>query len=508
MNKLILAAAVLLALLSGPSGTDAFEAPSDERLSELLVEFEGYAVRAMKDWEIPGMAISIVRGDRVLLAKGFGVRKLGSTQPTDEHTLFQIGSVSKSFTATLVAMLADRKKIAWTDPVTEHLPDFSMFDPWVTREFRVFDLMAQRSGMSPYAADFLSLLGFERAHILRSLRFIRPVSSFRSEFAYVNNLFVVAGLLVEKYSDRSWEDTLQARILDPLGMKESSAAQKAFTGASNVAWLHRRENAGIRALPMDWPFMRWVYSYGPAGGIASTASDMTKWMRFQLAGGIFEGKRLVSEKNLDYTHAPRTPIAASGSRSGASDYCMGWVRSEYRPYSLLWHNGATSGISSVVVLAPEIGLGITVLTNLADTSAPEAIAKRFVDLYCGTTPLRDWNREALDEARRARSTAGDILPDSPVPPMPLDVYEGTYDNPVFGSITLLASGDVLTGTMGPDRVRFIFRHRDRDEFVMSVPDFDPDAGRVRFTLRNGAADSLVIDDLQKDGIGAFFRKTP
>ncbi len=229
MNKLILAAATLLALLSGPSGAVAFEAPSDERLSELLVEFEGYAVRAMKDWEIPGMAISIVRGDRVLLAKGFGVRKLGSTQPADEHTLFQIGSVSKSFTATLVAMLVDRKKIAWTDPVTEHLPDFSMFDPWVTREFRVFDLMAQRSGMSPYAADFLPLLGFDRAHILRSLRFIRPVSSFRSEFAYVNNLFVVAGLLVEKYSDRSWEDTLKARILDPLGMKESSAAQKAFT---------------------------------------------------------------------------------------------------------------------------------------------------------------------------------------------------------------------------------------------------------------------------------------
>ena len=508
MKRVFAVVLALLSLLPVPSWAELSGQPPEETMRSVIAEFESYAVRAMKDWDIPGMSVSVVLGDRTIYARGFGVRGIGGTDPVNEHTLFQIGSISKSFTATLVAILADRGKIEWTDPVTDHLPDFSMYDPWVTREFRVFDIMSQHSGLSPYAGDFLPLLGFGRAHILRSLRFLRPVSSFRSEFSYVNNLFVVAGLLVEKYSGKSWEDTLKTQLLDPIGMRESSASQKSFTGASNVAFLHVRDRGGVRALPMDWPFMRWVYTYAPAGGIASTASDMAKWMRFQLADGVAGSRRIVSKRNLDATHAPRTSLPMSAAYPGNNAYCMGWVRTEYRPYSLLWHNGATSGVCSVVMLAPEIGLGITVLTNLSDTQAPEAVAKRSIDLFCGTKPLRDWSAEALAEARKASSAPKITAPESPVPPMPFDVYEGTYDNPVFGSLALVASGDTLTGVMGPDRVRIVFRHRDRDEFIMGVPDFDPEMGRAHFTLRNGIADTLILDELEKDGIGTFVRKNP
>ena len=178
----------------------------------------------------------------MIYANGFGVKKQGEDDPVNENTIFQIGSTSKAFTAALVAMMVDEGKLNWKDKVIDYLPDFMMYDPWVTREFLIDDVMAQHSGMPGYASDLLSFIGFDRKHIIHSICYIQPISSFRSEFAYMNNLFLVAAALVEEISGKTWEENLRERILDPLGMNNTTYTQNGFVQSSNVAYLHQNKN--------------------------------------------------------------------------------------------------------------------------------------------------------------------------------------------------------------------------------------------------------------------------
>ncbi|MEI6156977.1 MAG: serine hydrolase domain-containing protein, partial [Atribacterota bacterium] len=224
------------------TASETIQIPDQESLKKILTDFEEYAEQARKDWGIPGMAIAIVQGDQLIYAQGFGVKKLGGSDPVDENTIFQIGSTSKAFTVSLVSMMVDEGKLNWKDKVVDHLPDFRMYDPWVTREFTIEDAMAQHSGMPGYAGDFQAFIGFDRNHIIHSLRYIQPISSFRSGFAYMNNLFLVAAALVEKCTEQSWEENLKKRILDPLGMTSTTFTRDGFVNSSNVAFLHQKLN--------------------------------------------------------------------------------------------------------------------------------------------------------------------------------------------------------------------------------------------------------------------------
>lgn len=224
--------AVLMAVLALQAGTalaqDKVAQPTAAELKAMLADFDQYAAKAMADWKIPGMAVGIVKDGKLIFGKGYGVKTLGGNDPVTENTLFQIGSTSKAFTSTLVAMLVDEGKLKWEDKVVDHAADFRMYDPWVTREFQIVDLMAQRSGMPAYAADTLFSLGFDRAYIKQAIRHIKPVTSFRGHFAYVNNLWLVAAGIVERYTGKTWEQTLKERIFDPLGMSHSSADMQSF----------------------------------------------------------------------------------------------------------------------------------------------------------------------------------------------------------------------------------------------------------------------------------------
>ncbi len=184
------------------------EPPQGIELERILREFETQVEKARIDFGIPGMAVAVIQGDGVIYAKGFGVKEVGKTDPVDPHTVFQVGSTSKAFTAALVASLVDEGKVGWKDRVVTHLPDFAMADPWVTGEFQVRDLMAQHSGMKPYAGDILAILGYSREDIVRSTAHLAPVYSFRSEFSYVNNLWVTAAAVVEAKTGKSWEKNL------------------------------------------------------------------------------------------------------------------------------------------------------------------------------------------------------------------------------------------------------------------------------------------------------------
>ena len=183
----------------------------------------------MRDWKVPGMSIAVVKGDKVVYAKGFGTKRAGMNRPVDADTIFQVGSTTKAFTVALMATLVDEGKADWDDRVIDHFPDFMMYDPWVTREFRVHDLFAQHSGMPFYAGDLQSFIGFDRDHIIHSMRYIKPVYSFRDKFSYVNNLFVAGAKVEEKLTGKTWETLMQERILTPLKMTRSSMDEAGLT---------------------------------------------------------------------------------------------------------------------------------------------------------------------------------------------------------------------------------------------------------------------------------------
>ena len=316
-------------LFSAQARAEQSQKPTPQQLQKILADFEKYAEQAQKDWQVPGLAIAIVADDKIIFAKGFGVKKVGGDDKVDENTIFQIGSTSKAFTAALVAMLMDEKQLAWQDRVVDRLDQFQMFDPWVTREFRVEDLMAQHSGLPPYAGDGQAFMGFDRAHIIHSLRYLKPVTSFRSQYAYQNGLFLVAAALVEKYTGKSWEDNLKARLFEPLGMSATTAGLEGLHQAKNVTFLHKKTGEKVEALPADWPDHNWVYVYGPAGGINSNVLDMTKWLRLQLGKGKFNGAQLISEANLDFLHTPKTIMGTDPSKM--MYYCEAWLYQPFRP---------------------------------------------------------------------------------------------------------------------------------------------------------------------------------
>ncbi len=478
--------------------------PEGETLAGMLDDFEKYAQKSMEEWGIPGMAIAIVRGDELIYAGGFGVKKLGGDDRVDEYTIFQIGSTSKAFTAALVAMMAEEKRLDWSDRVIDHLPGFRMYDPWVTREFRVFDVMAQHSGMPGYAGDLQSFFGFDRSHIIDSIRYIEPASSFRSEFAYMNNLFLVAGALIEKVSGKTWEENLQERILNSLGMDSTSYTREAFVDSENVSFLHKNCQGAPEILPMDWPFLEWVYTYGPAGGINSNAVDMAKWVRFQLKKGLWNGKQLLSRESMEYMHFPKTVIKDKVA-PGRNYYCTAWVLTEDKGYpAFIWHTGGTSGIKSLIQLVPDLDLGFVFLTNMTDNKLPEALAKRFIDIYTGG-PLREWSAEMLQSYRSGLQSRDIEREDGYLEScLPFDAYTGDYYSNVYGKAVLRDEGDKMSLTLGPAEIKLFIHPFKRDTFVLSIPDFEDESGFVQFGLNSeGIARQMYIEAFDDGNIGTF-----
>ena len=247
------------------------EAAAENRTQALIPDIEAYIANGMSAFDVPGLAIGIVAGDKLVYAKGFGLRSKGG-EPVDTRTIFQIGSATKAFLAATMAMMVDRRKLRWDDRIADLDPDFQLSDPWVTREFRVFDLLAQRSGLPPYVNDMLATFGINEAALIRSLRHVEPVSSFRTTFAYTNITHLLAGRIVAKAAGAAdWNAVLRQELLDPLGMKDSSYTAEAIKAATNHAEGHRWTPNGA----IEVPFTQ-VYPYDYGGHGLSDCLGMNK----------------------------------------------------------------------------------------------------------------------------------------------------------------------------------------------------------------------------------------
>lgn len=415
--------------------------------------FDDYINKALRDWEVPGLAIAIVKKDQVVFAKGYGVRKLGEPAPVDEKTLFAIGSSSKAFTAAAIAMLVDEGKMKWDDPATKHLPGFQLFDPYVTREITVRDLLSHRSGLG--GADFIwYATPYDRDEIWSRIRHVKPSSSFRSTFGYQNIMYLAAGQIVSRVSGKNWDDFIRERIFTPLGMSLSNTTIRAFAGQNNVATPHAKLDEKVQTIP--W---RNIDNIAPAGSINSNVSDMAQWVRLQLAEGSYKGARLISSGAAKEMHEPQTIIPRDPQLSlfmpdtHFRSYGLGWMLQDYKGRKVVQHGGAIDGMLAMVGMMPEEELGVVILSNLQGQLLPTALMFRIFDAYLGAPP-KDWTGDMLKaikglegQGKAAQKKLEESRVKGTQPSLPLEKYAGTYKDEAFGDAKVaLENGKLVLRT--------------------------------------------------------------
>lgn len=365
--------------------------------------FDARVEQAMRSRDVPGMAISIVKDGRIVHAKGYGVRRLGGSEPVDADTIFPTGSTGKAVTAAALAILIDDGKLSWDDKVADHLPDFRMYDAWVTREMTVADLLLHRSGLGLGAGDllFIPRTSRSRADIVRALRHIKPATSFRSGYAYDNILYIVAGELVAQVSGQSWEDFVRTRIFQPLGMTTAVSDEKDRFANPNRVQPHARLDARLRGLGPQQvlPEREGLGQVGaPAGGLSWSAKDFARWVQAQLALGVLpDGKgRIYSEASAQAMWTPQVtipirpyPAPITDMTPQFSGYGYGWNVQDYRGVKVVQHGGAVFGVLAFVVLVPERNLGIALQINSEDVEVMRGLGYELLDHYLGFE-ARDW----------------------------------------------------------------------------------------------------------------------
>ena len=476
--------------------------PAQDSVEKLV---DNVAERARKEFDVPGIAVAIVKDGNVVLAKGYGVRRQGESAPVTAQSLFRIASNTKAFTTAALAMLVDEGKIRWDDPVTQHMPGFQLYDPYVTREMTIRDLLTHRSGLGLGAGDLMFFppgdLG--RDDIVKRLRFIKPATSFRSAYAYDNLLYIVAGQLIPAVTGKSWDDFVKERIFTPLGMTNTFTDVAALRTGKDVATPHNTLSGKLEALPQED-----MDTSASAGAIITCVADLAKWMTVQLNGGTFgpEGKtRLFSPAQAREMWSAQTilpieelskdaPAAFAATQPNFHAYGLGWDLRDYRGKRLVGHTGSLSGYVSRTALVPELKLGIVILTNQEVTAAHAAIANTVIDHYLGV-PDADWvaaysarlQKERAEGEEAVRKAAGKRNPNTK-PALPLAAYAGRYRDAWYGDIRIEEHDGKLSiyFTHTPDLAGDL-EHWQYDTFV------------ARWKNRTLDADAYVTFTLKPDG---------
>jgi CubicO group peptidase (beta-lactamase class C family) len=416
---------------------------------------DGLVQEALRAWQVPGAAVAIVRGNEVVYLKGHGVRELGQTAPVTPDTLFACASTSKAFTTTAIAMLVADGKMAWDDPVSKYIEYFRLSDPLADRQVTLRDLVTHRTGLSRH--DLLWYGSpWGREEIIRRIGHVKLTQPFRSTYQYQNIMYLTAGQAAGAAAKSSWEEVVQKRIFEPLGMAGANFSVKDAQKAADHATPHLKQADKIAAIP-------WlnIDNVGPAGSINAGARDLSKWLRFQLGDGTFEGKRLLPAARLHELHSPQVVIPMDGSSGVPSftramnpethlmSYGLGWVVQDYRGRLLVNHGGSINGFRAQVALLPKEKWGLAILSNLGRTSMPEALRNSLVDLILAA-PKRDWNALYLelakkaDEAQKKREKDREAKrrPDTK-PSRELKAYAGTFEEPAYGRVTVSLEGGAL-----------------------------------------------------------------
>jgi CubicO group peptidase (beta-lactamase class C family) len=503
---------MLCAVSLGIPNTLVAQAPDAESLAQVLDEF---IVKGMRDWEIPGLAVTVVRHDSVLLLKGYGTRELGRTGVVDEHTLFGIMSTTKAMTSAAIAILVDDGVVSWSDPVTKWIPEFEMPEPYVTRQLTVLDFLTHRAGLGN--ADLLWVRGdLHAAEIFRRVRYLDPAYSFRAGYAYQNIMYGLAGELIARASGMPYGEFLKDRLLDPLGMSRTftSLAAVRESGDDNVSSSHFEIHDTISVIEEEA-----VDVLSSAGAVWSNASDMARWMQFLLDSARVGGQGLIKPETFAELFRPHTLIPVNQfyptvrlTQPHWTTYAAGWFQQDYRGHYVAFHTGSLAGRIAIVGLLPEERFGIVVLGNLDHAEFRHALMLKAFDLQLGDTG-RNWSEELLGlyrgfaaEADSARAEREAQRSTGTRPSLPLSHYVGTYTHPVWGDLVVSEIGDGLAARIGAERqLRGPLTHWHYDTFRIQLGDGRSDPDWVQFLLgRDGTAAELRFG---ADGETVFRRKS-
>lgn len=468
-------------------------------------DFDAYVDNVRKTFDVPGIAVAIVKDGKVVLAKGYGTRDIAGGQPVGADTLFAIASNTKAFTAASLEMLADDGKLKMDDRVIDHLPWFQMSDPYVTREMRIRDLLAHRSGLSLGAGDLLywPTTSYSNREVAERLRYVPIKGGFREQYAYDNILFGVAQLVIEQASGISYEQFLRTRIFAPLGMDRTRFNSDRLEPGDDVATGYAKADFS-KLQPA--PRMTWSNVAG-AGGIYSSVNDMAKWVRVQLDGGVISGegeqaKRLFTEARQRSMWTMLTPIPVSkpsvpelaAAAPNFAGYGEGWSLSDYRGRKLVWHTGGWPGMVSRVTLVPEQKLGVIVLTNQEVGAAFNAVTLRALDMQLGIAPT-DWTAAYAKSLAKSKGNADEswnkhvaARDAKSKPSLPLSAYAGAYRDAWYGDVGIAM-----------EQGKPVMRFSRTAELVGDLEHWQHDTFIVRWRQRWLNADAFVNFDLDEDG---------
>jgi CubicO group peptidase (beta-lactamase class C family) len=489
--------ALLGLLLLPPRGAPAQEAPGD--LPDGVPDLDAWVERVLETFEVPGVGVTIVKDGQVVLARGYGVRDIGRAEPVDGRTRFGIASNTKAFTATALGLLVEEGKLEWDGRVIDYLPWFRMWDPWVTREITIRDLLVHRSGLGLGQGDLLYWpeSNVTRREIVEAVRHLEPATSFRSAYAYDNILYHAAALVIEQVSGQTWEEFVQDRIIEPLGMSDTRVTRASTLEEGNVATPHARVEGAVRPVqPLA------ATATNAAGGINSTAADMAKWLIVQLdSGRVTASDRLFAESTTRELWGPVTPMptgrwpdALRPLQPQYQAYALGFVIRDYRGHKMVTHTGDLPGYVSRVAMIPDLKLGVAVLTNQEMGVAFESITYHILDHYLEAEP-QDWIT-AFDALRargdslvaeRDRSAAAERDTASR-PSLPLAGYAGTYADAWYGDVTIAEGEGGLEIQFG--RTASLLGDLEHWQF---------DTFYVRWRDRELRADAFITFELAMDG---------
>jgi CubicO group peptidase (beta-lactamase class C family) len=454
----------------------AFSIHSSAQITEQ--EVDNLVNRTLTTFNVPGIAVAIVKDGKVVLAKGYGVKSILTNEKVDANTLYAIASNSKAFTSATLAILVDEGKLKWDDKVITYLPNFKMYNDYVTNEFTIRDLLTHRSGLGLGAGDLMFWPGgtdFTAQDIIQNLQYLKPVSAFRTKYDYDNLLYIVAGEIVHKVSGLSWCDFIERRIMKPLEMNNSAASFLRLKDSSNVIVPHVPIDGKLKVISRNKDQVM-----DAAGGIYSSVNDMSKWMIMQLNNGKYgtENKQLFSEKEHNQMWTPQTimPVTTKPPyNTHFGSYGLGWYLTDVKGYKQVRHSGALEGIYTMVTLFPELNLGIVVLTNQQSSDAFYAISNTIKDSYLDiksddyVTIYRNLEKADEQSADKATDEVWALAIKNKKDNIKIDFnnYVGIYKDIWFGEIVISEKKGKLffASKRSPKLIGELFLHKDKNLVV-------------------------------------------
>lgn len=496
MKKLLLTIAFSCALFISLS--------AQERSKSVPPDFKEFCQKVLDSWNVPGFSVVVVKDGEVVFVDGFGTTALGeSGKPVTAETQFVLASTSKAITAGLLATLVDEGLVKWTDTVVNHLPDFKLYDDWITQNYLVQDIMTHKIGLKAYAGDDLPHFGYKRDEIYRIYRHLRPSYPYRTTYAYNNTIFTVSAKIIEKHTGMSWDEALIERLFKPLEMKNSTTGNIAFFTSDNLAkgHMHFRDGDKMKATlrTENESAYRWLSAIAPAGFVVSTAEDMGNWLIMLTQQGKFKEKQFLKPETRAFLTKPQTVVSIDST--GLYNYAQGWRVEHGRQGQITYHTGLAYGYTSLVALVPDIDMGVAVLTNGGSTVNPQAtIMRELIEWYRGEDK-RDWLQFYID---------GYFTPQTPRAPReeipepellkPMKEFTGVFFKEDFGNLTIFEKDSRLHFKLKD--VEVPMRYIEEDSFSINVSG----AGRLRvdfFRDKNGEVNSVTFEI--GDPFGAFMK---